>query len=99
MGRELKWAYAWQNICAVKFKSKEAVVYRVANVSLLQCIDGNTVQGAEGMLRVGWGGSEESVVVPIAKIEGMAHLKPLDPGVSWLVNNRIDIETWDALYN
>ena len=74
-----------------KFKSKEGVVYRVANVSLLQCIGGNTVQGAEGMLPVGWGGNEESVVVRIAKIEGMAHLIPLDRGVSWELNNRIDI--------
>ncbi|KAF8415915.1 hypothetical protein BGX38DRAFT_1244983, partial [Terfezia claveryi] len=41
-----------------KLKSKEGIVYRVANVSLLQCIGGSSVQGAEGMLRVGWGGRE-----------------------------------------
>ncbi|KAF8440641.1 hypothetical protein BGX38DRAFT_1205503 [Terfezia claveryi] len=82
-----------------KLKSKEGIVYRVANVSLLQCIGGSSVQGAEGMLRVGWGGREESVVVQIAKVEGMAHLIPLEPGESWLVNNRIDLETWDALYD
>jgi hypothetical protein len=82
-----------------KFKSKEGGVCRVANVRLLQCIGSGAVQGAEGMLRVGWGTSEETVVVPIAKVEGMAHLIPLDPGVSWLVNNRIDLETWDALYD
>jgi len=68
-------------------------------MSLLQCISGNVVQDAEGMLRVGWSTQEESIVVPIAKVEGMAHLIPLEPGESWLVNNRIDLETWDALYD
>jgi len=74
-------------------------VYRLANVSLLQCISGNAVQGAEGMLRVGCSTREESMVVPIAKVEGMAHLIPLELGKSWLVNNRIDLETCDALYD
>jgi len=37
-----------------KLKSKEGLVYRLANVGLLQYISGNAVQGAEGMLRVGW---------------------------------------------
>ena len=59
----------------------------MVNVSLLQCIGGGVVQGAEGMLRVGWCTREESVVVLIAKIEGMAQLIPLDPGETWLVNN------------
>lgn len=71
----------------------------MANVRPLQCIGGGAVQGAEGMLRIGWGTSEETMVVPIGKVEGMAHLIPLDPGVSWLVNNRIDLETWDSLYD
>jgi len=57
------------------------------------------VLGAEGMLSVGWGTREESVVVSIAKIEDMAQLIPLDPGETWLVNNRIDLETWDSLYD
>jgi len=82
-----------------KLKSKDGIVYRVANVSLLQCIGGAVGQGAEGKLRVGWGTREESVVVPIAKIEGMAQLIPLDPGETWLMNNRIDLKTWDALYD
>jgi len=82
-----------------KLKSKEGLVYRLANVSLLQCISGNVVQGAEDMLRIGWSTWEESIVVPIAKVEGMAHLIPLELEESWLVNNRIDLETWDVLYN
>ena len=76
-----------------KLKSKHGIVYRVANISRLQCIGGGVVQGAEGMLRVGWGTREGSVVVPIAKIEGMAQLILLDPGETWLVNNSIDLET------
>ena len=38
-------------------------------------------------------------VVRIADIEGMAHLIPWEPGVRWLVNNRIDLQTWDDMYD
>jgi len=82
-----------------KLQSKEGLVYRLANVSLLQCISGNAVPGVEGMLPVGWSTWEEMIVVLIVKVERMAHLIPLKPGERWLVNNRIDLETWDALYD
>jgi len=68
-------------------------------VSPHQCIGGTVVQGVEGMLRVGWPPKEEGKVVKIAQIEGMAHLIPLEPGESWLVNNRIDLETWNTIYD
>ena len=51
------------------------------------------------MLRVRWSTLEESIVVPIVKVEHMAHLIPLEPGESWLMNNRIHLVTWDALYD
>jgi hypothetical protein len=51
------------------------------------------------MLRVGFPPMAEGMVVPIAKIEGMAHLIPLEPGESWLVNNRVDLETWNTIYD
>ena len=57
------------------------------------------MQGVEKMLRVGLATYEAGVVIPIAKIEGIAHLIRLEPGQSWLVNNRIDVETWNMLYD
>ena len=68
-------------------------------MTMLQCVGGTSLQGAEGMLRVGWPTRNNSVVVKIAQIEGMAHLIPLEPGTSWLGNNRIDLETWNTMYN
>ena len=82
------------------FKLEEkGTIYRLAHVRMLQCIGGSTLQGTEGMLRVGWGTTNDSAVVKIAQIDGMAHLIPLQPDASWLVNNRIDLETWNTMYN
>jgi len=36
--------------------------------------------------------------IRIANIEGMAHLIPLDKDRLWLVNNRIDFNIWNELY-
>ena len=73
--------------------TSKSVVYRLAYVTLLNCVGVAALQGAEGMLRVGFTTREAGVVIPIAKIEGVAHLIPLEPDQSWLVNNRIDVET------
>ena len=51
------------------------------------------MEGAEGMLCVGIPTPAQGVIVCIANIEGLVHLIPLEPGQSWLVNNRIDIDT------
>ena len=56
--------------------------YRLAHVTMLQCVGGTSLQGAEGMLCVGWPTRNDSVVVKIAQIEEMAHLIPLEPGTS-----------------
>jgi len=74
-------------------------VYQLAHVTLLQTVGGGTVRAAEGMIRVGLPTVSEGLVVPIAKIEGFAHLILLKPGESWLVNNRVDLETWNAIYD
>ena len=79
--------------------TSKGVVYRLAYVTLLNCVGGTVLQGAEGMLRVGFTTCGVGVIVSIAKIEGIAHLIPLEPEKSWLVNNRIDIETWNMLYD
>ena len=68
-------------------------------MTLLQCIGETALQGVEGMLRVAFPTTVEGMVVSIAKIEGMAHLIPLEPRESWLVNNRIDLETWNEIYD
>jgi len=82
-----------------KLKSKDRIVYQMANISLLQYIGGGIVQDAEGMLRIRWYTKQESIVVPIVQIEGMVPLLLLDLGETWLVNNRIDLKIWDALYD
>ena len=82
------------------FKLKyEGTVYRLAHVTLLHCIGGTAVQGAEGILSVRIPTPAQVVIVRIANIEGLAHLIPLEPGQSWLVNNRIYVETWNVLYD
>jgi hypothetical protein len=82
-----------------KLIRKDGTVYRLAHVDILQCIGGTAAQGAEGMFRVGLPrGGAEGIIVRISQIEGMAHLVPLEPGESWLVNNRIDLETWNINY-
>ena len=57
------------------------------------------MQGAEGILYVGIPMPGQGVIVCIVNIEGLAHLISLELGSSWLVNNRIDVETWNVLYN
>ena len=68
-------------------------------MTLLNCIGGAVLQGVEGMLHVRLATHEASVVIPIAKIEGIADLIPFKPGHSWLFNNHIDVETWNMLYD
>ena len=65
----------------------------------LQFLGGATVQGVEGMPRVGLRTDIGGIVVRIVMIEGMAHLIPLESEKSWLVNNRIDLETWNIMHD
>jgi len=73
--------------------------YRLAHMMMLQRIGKAAAQGVEGIVRSGWSTAEQSLVVRIAQVEGMAHLIPLEPGESWLVNNRIDLQSWNNIYN
>jgi len=79
--------------------TSRGTVYRLAHMTLLQCVGGAVVQDAEGMVRVRLPTLVDDVVVGIAKIEGIAHLIPVELGESWLVNNRIDLETWNLMYD
>jgi len=82
-----------------KLADKAGEIYRLAHVTMLQAIGEGKVQGLEWMLRVGWPTPDVGTVVRIGQIEGMAHLIPLEPNKSWLVNNRIDLETWNTMYD
>ena len=68
-------------------------------MTMLQCIGKVATQGVEGMVRIGWPTVEQSLVVRMAQVEGMAHLIPLEPGESCLVNNRIDHQSWNNVYD
>jgi len=80
-----------------KLTSKVGSIYRLAHVTLLQTVGGGTVQVAEGMLVVSLLMAAEGLVVPMVKIEGIAHSILLELGEGWLVNNRIDLETWNTI--
>jgi len=46
-----------------------------------------------------WIDGERAVhFIRISDMEGMAHLIPLEKDKVWLVNNRIDFNTWNVLY-
>jgi len=51
------------------------------------------------MLHVRFLATAEGLVVSIAKIKSMAQLILLEPGEGSLVNNRINLETWNTIYD
>ena len=71
--------------------------YSLAHVSMLSVIGSSTPDGPEGMVRVGipW----HNCVLPISQIEGMAHLIPIEPDQRWLINNHIDLITWNDIHD
>ena len=73
--------------------TSKGIVYRLAYVNLLNFVVGTCLQDVEGMLCFGLPTCEAGIVIPIAKIEGIAYLIPLELWQSWLVNNCINIET------
>ena len=74
-------------------------VYRLAHVTPLQFLGGAKVHGVKRMLRVGWYTDIGSIVVKIAMIQEMAYLILLEPEKSWLVNNKIDLKSWNIIYD
>jgi len=71
--------------------------YHLAHVLLLSIIGCPTPDGPEGIVRVGL--PIRSHVVAVADKEGMAHLVPVNPEELYLVNNRIDVHTWNDIHN
>ena len=71
--------------------------YRLAHISLLTVVGSPTPDGPEGMVRVGT--PLKNHVVRIGDIEGMAHLITINPDNLYLVNNRIDVHTWNEIHD
>jgi len=71
--------------------------YRLAHISLLTVVGSPTPDGPEGMVRVGT--PLKNHVVHLGDIEGMAHLIAINPDNLYLVNNRIDVHTWNEIHD
>jgi hypothetical protein len=73
------------------------ITYRLAHITILSVVGSPTPDGPEGMVRVGT--PTKNFVVSIQHIEGMAHLVPINPDELYLVNNRIDLHTWNDIHD
>ena len=71
--------------------------YYLAHISLLKVVGSQIPDGPEGMPRVGI--PMRNYVIPIADIEGIAHLIPIETDRLYLVNNRIDQHTWNDIHD
>ncbi|KAF8448466.1 hypothetical protein BGX38DRAFT_1142765 [Terfezia claveryi] len=69
--------------------------YRLTHVSLMTIVGSSTPDGPEGMVRVGL--PSKNHVIRIADIESMAHLVPIHDGELYIINNRIDLYTWNDI--
>ena len=74
-------------------------VHEVALVGLVWLRGPAKPSGEESMIRVELREeAKELYIVRVRDIEEMAYLIPVDGGRVWLVNNRIDLTTWNELY-
>ena len=81
-----------------KLRHEEAnTSYRLAHISLLSVVGSATPDGSEGMVRVGKGVTKH--VVRVADMEGMAHLIPVNPEQLYLVNERVDVHSWNDIHD
>ncbi|KAF8441110.1 hypothetical protein BGX38DRAFT_1144420 [Terfezia claveryi] len=71
--------------------------YRLAYVSLMRIVGSSTPDGPEGMVHIGLPSTDH--VIRIADIEGMAHLIPIHDEELYIVNNRIDLHTWNDIHD
>ena len=75
-------------------------VYEIAYVRLLKLRGSRKPHGEEGMIRMeAPQGKPNTHVIRVTDIEGMAHVIELEKDKLWLVNNRIDLNTWNELYD
>jgi len=71
-------------------------IYKLAHVSLLRVIGSVTAHGPDGLATVE-DSEEGSKVVRLQSLQGAAHLIPVEPTQKWIVNNRINYHTWNAM--
>ena len=74
-------------------------IYRLVHVTLTSLVGPKTMSNEEGMIKVGLTEWAKNVVVRASDIGGMVHLIPIEKDRLWLVNNRIDLHTWNLLYD
>jgi len=74
-------------------------IHEVAFVRLLQVKGSRRPHNEEGMIQMEWMYRGKGVYfIRISHTEGMEYLIPLEKGKVWLVNARIDFNTWNKLY-
>jgi len=74
-------------------------LHEVVLVRLLRVKGSRRPHSEEGMIRMELMGREWGFhIIRIADIEGIAHQIPVEENKLWLVNNRIDFNTWNELY-
>jgi len=71
--------------------------YRLAHISLLTVVGSPTPDSPKGMVRVST--SVKKHVVRTRDIEGIAHLITINSDNVYLVNNGIDVHTWNEIHD
>ncbi len=75
------------------------MVYRLAHVTMTTVVGARTAGREEGMVKVQLSVPTKDVLVNVREIGGMAHMIPIEPQKLWYINNRIDLHTWNLLYD
>jgi hypothetical protein len=89
--------------CLFKLRDPEKkCVHRLALVKMLRVEGARLLEANSSLIRVGLRrvtvpGNDEWVV-SVSAITGMAHLIPAREEGIWIVNNRIDLETFNDIY-
>ena len=79
--------------------NRRDMVYWLAHVMMTTIIGTCMVGREEGMVKVQLLVSTKDVLVNVREIGRMAHMIPIEPQKLWYINNRIDLHTWNLLYN
>jgi len=74
-------------------------VFKLCHCTLTESVSGNYPTQEEGMITLQWKRCQGNVVVDMSRIEGVAHLVPIEPEGRWLHNNRIDLKAWNEIYD
>ena len=77
----------------------ENAVYRLAHISSTTIVGGRSIDNDEGMIRVRLSYPPKNKIVRIGDLRGMVHMIPVEPSGVWVINNRIDLYSWNLLYD